>query len=138
MIALALASAFTGAATYINLAEQPARLALDDQSLLMQWKHSYRRAAGMQAALLVVAGGLGLLSAWQLNNWRWLVGAIALLANGPYTVLVIMPINKRLNSTAIERADATARAMIITWGRLHAVRTMLGVVAILAYVWVLN
>lgn len=138
MIALALASAFTGAATYINLAEQPGRLALDDQSLLMQWKHSYRRAARMQAGLVVVAGGLGLLSAWQLKDWRWLVGAVAILANGPYTLLVIMPINKVLNSTAIERADATARAMIITWGRLHAVRTMLGVAAMLTYAWVLN
>ena len=42
-LALVAASVFTGAAFYVNDAEQPARLGLDDRSLLAEWKPAYKR-----------------------------------------------------------------------------------------------
>ena len=137
-LALIAASIFTGAAAYINIAEHPARLGLDDKALLAQWKPSYARGYGMQATLAVVSGVCGLAACWVMGDWRWAIGAVLILANWPFTFLGIMPTNHKLNDVPIDKADAATRAMLILWGRLHAIRTFLGIAATLAYLWAMN
>jgi len=137
-LALIAASLFTGAAVYINVAEQPARLGLDDRALLAEWKPSYQRGFAMQASLAVISGVFGLLAWWAANDGWWAAGAVLMLANWPYTLLGIMPVNNKLNAIAFEKADSTSRALIVKWGYLHAVRSGLGVTATLVYLWALN
>ena len=134
-LALTIAAVFTGAAIYINVAEQPARLQLDDRSLLAEWKPSYRRGYVMQASLAIVGGLFGLLAYLSALDWRWLLGAIVLLANWPYTLFVIAPINRRLMDTPPEAATAETRRMLGRWGALHAGRSALGLVATLIFLW---
>jgi hypothetical protein len=137
-LALTFAAIFAGAAFYINFAEHPARLGLDDKNLLKQWKPSYDAGYTMQATLAVVSTVLGLTTAWLAQDWRWVVGAVLIFANWPYTFIGIMPTNHKLKAIADNDAGPASRAMLLTWGRLHAVRTGLGTVATLAYLWALH
>ena len=134
-LALTLAAAFTGAAIYINIAEQPARLQLDDRSLLAEWKPAYKRGYIMQASLVVVGGVLGLIAFLSTLEWRWLLGTVVLLANWPYTIYVIMPTNRRLMDTPPEDATAETHQMIRQWGILHGGRSALGLAATLIFLW---
>jgi hypothetical protein len=135
LLAIVTAAAFTGAAIYVSVAEQPARLELDDRALLAQWKPSYAHGALMQASLALVSSVFGLLAFWMTRDWRWLAGALLILANWPYTLVVILPVNKRLNATPLEAASAQTRDMIKTWGFLHAGRSALGLAATAVYLW---
>ena len=137
-LALVTAALFAGAAIYVNVAEQPARLALDDRALLAEWKPSYANGKLMQASLALVSTLLGLLAAWLTGNWLWVAGAALILAPWPWTLFVIMPVNKVLEATRPEAADAETRALIVKWGGLHAVRSALGIAATLVYLSVLT
>lgn len=136
LIALALAAAFCGAATYINIAEHPARMGLDDAAALAQWGPSYDRAFNFQGGLAVLSGVAGLAQAWLAANGWWLIGALLMLANWPYTLAAILPLNHQLKAIPIGAAGPDSRAMLTQWNRLHAVRSVLSAFAVLAYLLV--
>ena len=116
-LALTIAALFTGAAFYVNFAEQPARLQLDDRALLSEWKPSYKRGFAMQASLAM----LGFCSSGRSPGGRagilaFLVGALLILAPWPWTLLVIMPTNNALLATDPAKAGPeTSRPASVKW-----------------------
>jgi Domain of unknown function (DUF1772) len=138
LIAVLAAALFAGAALYINIAEQPARLELDTRSAASQWAPSYRRATWMQAPLAVVSFVCGIV-VWTMGGGiGWLLPAVLIGLVVPFTFLGIMPTNKALLTPGRDLDAADTRTMLERWGRLHAVRTVLSLAATLLYFWQLN
>jgi uncharacterized membrane protein len=136
LLALVIAAAFAGAAHYIVMAEQPARLLLAAGPALQHWKPAYRRGFAMQATLALVGGLCGFAAFFfEDADWRLLAGALLLLANWPYTVIVILPVNRKLEATDPAQAGDESRALLTRWGRLHAVRDVLGMLATAVLLW---
>jgi len=138
IVAVFAAALFAGAALYINVAEQPARLALDTRSAAEQWAPSYRRATWMQApsALLSLLCGIGV---WlTTGNAGWLIAAALIGLVIPFTFFIVMPTNKALLSRGRDLDSPATRALLVRWGRLHAVRTALSLVATVLYLCLLS
>jgi hypothetical protein len=132
-LALISASAFAGAALYVSVAEQPARLLLDDQALLSEWKPSYKRGTAMQAPLAVVGCIFGMIAWWHARELGFLVGAVFMISNWPWTLLAVMPTNNALMAIDVANTTPQTRSLIVKWGTLHAVRSVFGLIATIAF-----
>jgi hypothetical protein len=135
-LALAFAAAFSGAAFYINLVEQPARLALDDDALLKEWRPSDRRGFAMLASLALISAVLGLAAYFETQDLRWLIGAIVVIASWPYTFFAMVPMNNRILSLSASE-PGSARELVRSWGLLEYGQTAIGLVACGSFLWAL-
>ena len=133
LIATICSGLFTGAALYINLVEHPARIEAGVEIAVAEFAPSYRRATVLQASLACV-GSLAGVVAWAGGaGTSSLVGAIALLAVVPFTLIVIFPTNEALLDPGLDRTSPRARELLDRWGSLHAVRTVLGLAAFVLF-----
>lgn len=120
---------FTGAAIYINLVEHPARMSCPTEVAATVFGPSYKRAAPVQVSLALVATAAGALSWLVGESTIWLLGALLIFSVIPFTIIVIMPTNKQLLDPALDHSSANIRALLIKWGKLHAVRSVLSLAA---------
>jgi uncharacterized membrane protein len=124
---------FAGAALYVNFVEHPARLSCGVQLAVTEWRPSYKRGTLMQAPLAVVGSLSAFISWWFDRSLAWLLGGVLLLLIIPFTLVIILPTNKRLESQALDLRSEEAGNLLRPWGRLHAVRSILSGAAFLIF-----
>jgi len=126
---------FTGAAVYINLVEHPARMQCGVEIAATQFAPSYRRATVMQATCAAL-GLLASFAAWLAGaSFWWLIAGVLLGSVIPFTLIAILPTNKRLLSPTLDRQSVEAEQLLERWGRLHAVRSILSGIALLLFLY---
>ncbi|MDN5941680.1 MAG: DUF1772 domain-containing protein [Nitrospira sp.] len=130
-VAILTTTIFAGAAIYINLVEHPARMGCSTELAATQWAPSYRRATFMQAPLALIGFLSGITAWWFGAGSLWLIGALLILAVVPFTLIMIEPtINKQLLLLpGRDLRSAETRDLLVKWGRYHAVRSVLGLIA---------
>jgi len=133
ILAILACGIFTGAAIYVNLVEHPARMSCGISVAVREWAPSYKRGAAMQAPLAVL-GFVFALTAWLTGagSW-WLVGGALLGLVVPFTLIVIMPTNKRLLASIRDTGSDETRHLLERWNRLHAVRSLLSATALVIF-----
>jgi hypothetical protein len=130
-LAILTTALFTGAAVYVSVVEQPARLACPIDVAIAQWRPSYARGTVMQASLAVLGTLFGIAAGISSGAAVWIVAAFVLSAVVPFTLFVVWPTNKRLENPTLDLSSAEARNLLVRWGNLHAVRTVISLAALL-------
>jgi len=92
----------------------------------------------MQATLALIGFILGAVAWWQTGKPAFLAGALLILANWPWTLIAIKPVNDALMATDLAKAGPKTRGLIVTWNKLHLVRTALGAIAVLAFLFAVS
>ena len=126
ILATLAAGLFAGAAIYITAVEHPARLACGAELAVREFAPSYHRATLMQAPLALVGCAAGIVAGWQRSDLVLALAATLLGAVVPFTLAIMLPTNKRLLNPALDARSPAALALLVRWGRLHAVRSVLG------------
>ncbi len=122
---------FAGAALYVTLVEHPARLRCGTALAIAEFGPSYRRGAVMQASLAAVGCLVGVADWARGHGVLPLAAGLLMAAVIAFTLVVILPTNKRLLDPALDSGSAEAATLLARWGRLHGVRTVLGGAALL-------
>jgi hypothetical protein len=131
-LATGAATLFAGGALYVSLVEHPARLACGPPMAVAQFRTSYPRAAWLQGGLAMAGGLAGIGAGLTGGPIGWVVAGGLLGAIVPYTLLVVMPTNRRLLDRTLAPDAPEARRLLRRWGALHAVRTLVGLSAAVA------
>jgi multisubunit Na+/H+ antiporter MnhG subunit len=120
---------FAGAALYVSAVEQPARMSCGGSVAVLEFRPSYRRAARMQASLAIIGALMAIVCWRQGGGTGWLVAALVIAAVVPFTLMVIAPTTTRLLDESLDADSVEALTLLERWGRLHAIRTALGLAA---------
>ena len=131
-LATVAAAWFAGGALYASVVEHPARVQAGRAVALAEFAASYPRGARWQGSLAAFGLLCGLAAFAATGHPAWGAGAVILGAAIPWTLVMMAPVNLRLMAGP-GTPDGEAERLLSRWGRLHAVRSVLGIVALLVY-----
>jgi hypothetical protein len=137
-VAVLSCSLFTGAAVYVSLVEHPARMECGLEIATAEFLPSYHRGTSMQVTL---AAGclLSSIAAWLAGaTFWWVVAGVLQVSVIPFTLIVILPTNKQLLNPVLDKRSAQAGQLLVRWGKLHAVRSVLSGLALLLFLYLLT
>jgi len=87
----------------------------------------------MQAPLALIGSISALIAWWFQRIDAWLVGGSLFFLVVPFTLIVILPTNKQLESQKLDLRSEEAGRLLRRWGQLHAFRTIFSGIAFLVF-----
>ena len=79
---------------------------------------------------------LSSVAAWLAGaTFWWIIAGVLQVSVIPFTLIVILPTNKQLLNSVLDRRSVQTERLLARWGRLHSVRSVLSAVALLLFLY---
>ena len=87
----------------------------------------------MQISLAVISFIGSVLTYLESANILWLSSGLVIVSVIPFTLIAIMPTNKKLLSPSVDTTAESTTELLSLWGKLHAVRSVLGALSLVIF-----
>lgn len=132
-VSLAATGLFAGAALFCSVVEVPAAAETSTAFHYAFFPHMYKRAAKFQGGLAFLGSHAAMIAAAKAasssDKLNWRAAGLLLGAVWPWTVFVMMPLNKKI-ITQSEKDASQQQAQLSRWSQLHWVRTGLSLTSL--------
>ena len=131
VIVLLMMSGQFGVALAATLIVHPVLNSISKSSALEAFKPFFHKTHNTMIVLSIATTLVALAISISTKNWWWFGIAMLMHLNGPYTIVFMMPTNRRLMADDVNPNSAETAHDLANWGKLHAVRTVLNGVILL-------
>ena len=137
---LTLSAIIFGYGFSASAVSHPAMLASKAETAVDYFKPFFHKSADTQLILSLILWALTATISYLSKDWRWFIAGTLLQISGPYTIFVIMPVNRRIMADGADPHSKKMAADLKKWGPIHLPRTLIaGAVFIyLAYLAVIG
>ena len=137
-IATACAGLWAGGCLYISIVEHPATSRVGLEFATAFFRPMSIRAAPM-LIILALIGAISSAYAWfNGSGIEWLIGAVLLASMFPVTAIFIVPTNLKLLKIDAAKSPQEAALLFSRWGRWHAIRTLIGSMSFIIFIFALT
>lgn len=128
LLAVMVAGIITGGAWAYTLEIHPALTKAPPRSSLDVFTPMFHHANRMQPMLGAFVAVITLVISLMTGRWLWFIAALIMQVIGPYTIFILMPVNRRLMAEDADPNDPALLKDLKDWGGLHLVRTLINTV----------
>lgn len=98
------------------------------------FKPFFNKTHSTVITMSIVVSVLALILSYTTGNWWWFGVSLFMHLNGPYTLFFMMPTNNRLMEEGLDPDSEQTKEDLLSWGGLHAVRTIWNGLIFLAFI----
>lgn len=134
LIVLVMGTIF-GVALTASMVVHPILITITKTTAIELFKPFFDKTHIIVLVLSILVSCIALAASFISGYWSWFIISLIMHLNGPYTLIFMMPLNRRLMAEDVDPHSEQTSNDLVKWGKLHALRTALNGLIFLVFIY---